>query len=55
MERLPGHERAVIPAEKLRNYLDPAHPTGSHQARVFESALVDRHVPPVNGAMLELD
>jgi len=39
MERLPGHERAIIPTDKLRYCLDPAHPTGSHKARVFESGL----------------
>ena len=39
MGKLPGHERAIIPSEKLRYCLDPAHPTGSHKARVFSSAL----------------
>jgi len=39
MDRLPGHERAAIPVEKLLYCLDPTHPTGSRKARVFASAL----------------
>jgi hypothetical protein len=37
---LPRLESAEVPAEKLRDYaLNPAHPTGRHKARVFESSL----------------
>ena len=39
MGKLPNHDRAVIPIEKLLYSLDPMHPTGSHKARVFHSAL----------------
>jgi hypothetical protein len=37
---LPGAERAVVDAKKLREYcLNPTHPRGRHKARVFASAL----------------
>jgi Domain of unknown function (DUF6883) len=40
MAQLPGGDRAVIPPEKLRDYvLCPDHLTGQHKARVFQSAL----------------
>ena len=39
MGKLPNHDRAMIPIEKLRYSLDPTHPTGRHKARVFHSAL----------------
>ncbi|MFU8891840.1 MAG: DUF6883 domain-containing protein, partial [Anaerosomatales bacterium] len=39
MKRLPGHEHAIIPEEKLRYCLDPMHETGRHKARMFRSAL----------------
>jgi len=39
MGKLPNHNRAVIPIEKLLYSLDPMHPTGRHKARVFRSAL----------------
>ncbi len=38
--KLPGAERAVVDAQKLREYcLNLAHPRGRHKARVFASAL----------------
>jgi len=38
--RLPGAERAVVDAAKLRGYcLNPSHPRGRHKARVFAAAL----------------
>jgi hypothetical protein len=38
--RLPGAEQAVVEISKLRDYvLNPAHPRGRHEARVFASAL----------------
>jgi hypothetical protein len=41
---LPDPDRAVIDAEKLRDYvLSPDHEHGRHKARVFRSALgIDR-------------
>ncbi|MDT8434921.1 MAG: hypothetical protein RQ731_09240 [Anaerosomatales bacterium] len=39
MKRLPGHEHAIIPEEKLRYCLDPMHETGRHKAHMFRSAL----------------
>lgn len=39
MQLLPGHQRAIIPEEKLRYCLDPLHETGRHKARMFRSAL----------------
>jgi hypothetical protein len=38
--KLPGAERAVVDANKLRDYcLNPMHPRSRHKARVFASAL----------------
>ena len=38
--KVPGAERAVVDARKLRDYcLNPAHPRGRHKARLFASAL----------------
>jgi len=44
MATLPDSDRAVIDAEKLRDYvLSPDHEHGKHKARVFLSALgIDR-------------
>ncbi|MFA5844184.1 MAG: DUF4926 domain-containing protein [Coriobacteriia bacterium] len=39
MATLPDYGSAIIPEEKLRYCLDPAHSTGRHKARVFKSAL----------------
>lgn len=40
MSSIPGSDRAVVDAGKLRDYcLDPNHPEGRHKARVFRSAL----------------
>lgn len=39
MQRLPGHQCAIIPEEKLRYCLDPMHEEGRDKARVFRSAL----------------
>jgi uncharacterized protein len=41
---IPDADQALIPKEKLYDYaLSPAHPTGRHKARVFQSALgIDR-------------
>jgi hypothetical protein len=38
--KLPNGDRAIVPAEKLRDYcLNPQHPVGGHKARVFASSL----------------
>lgn len=38
--KLPGDEWAVVEIAKLRDYcLDPVHPRGRYEARVFASAL----------------
>jgi hypothetical protein len=40
MAQLPGADRAVVPPDKLYDYvLCPDHPKGRHKARVFQSAL----------------
>jgi hypothetical protein len=39
-DRLPRADRAVVPREKLEDYLlNPEHEVGRHKARVFASAL----------------
>ncbi len=39
-DRLPRAERAVVPREKLEDYLlNPRHEIGRHKARVFAAAL----------------
>jgi hypothetical protein len=44
MPQLPGADRAVVPRDKLYDYvLCPDHMTGRHKARVFQAALgIDR-------------
>jgi hypothetical protein len=38
--RLPGADRAILDARKLRDYLlSPAHPRGRHKARLLRAAL----------------
>ena len=38
--KLPNADKAVVDAEKLREYcLNPNHPEGRHKARVFRAAL----------------
>lgn len=40
MGKLPNFEKAVIPIEKLEEYvLNPDHPDGQHKARVFKGCL----------------
>jgi Domain of unknown function (DUF6883) len=38
--QLPNYQKAVIPIEKIKDYvLNPDHPIGKHKARVFKAAL----------------
>jgi len=40
LQILPHHEKAIVPIEKLRDYvLNPNHPHGKNKARVFKAAL----------------
>src|SRR5580693_5300883 len=49
MKLLPNFERAVVPVEKLENYiLNMEHRQGKHKARVFKSALeIERRHAPI--------
>ena len=50
--KLPGADRAVVDANKLRDYcLNPMHPRGRHKARVFASAL---RIPQAEAELLRV-